>query len=243
MRTVLLLLIPTVALNSFPLFAEEADPKGENSKAEATHSTAEAGAESPNTGQEEGHGEDGEGHGMWQDYFTPEQASQWSLKIAESAVVLLAFWLLAMITRKLVRKAGVKADVDNSVINLLARSVHVALILFGLATALGTFGINVSAIVAGFGLTGFAVGFAVKDAISNLLAGVLILIHRPFSAGDSIKVKSFEGQVRSIDLRYTTLEKEDDKILVPNSILFTDPITIHAQTDVKQSSGNPDQEF
>ena len=98
--------------------------------------------------------------------------------------------------------------------------------VIGLVTALGTLGIDVSAIVASLGLTGFAVGFALKDSISNLLSGVLILIHRPFDVGDTIKVKSFEGLVSTIDLRYTRLERDGEKILVPNSLLFTNPISI-----------------
>ncbi len=105
--------------------------------------------------------------------------------------------------RKVVRKAGVAAGIDSSVINLLARSAHVVLLVIGLVTTLGTLGIDVSAIVASLGLTGFAVGFALKDSISNLLSGVLILIHRPFNVGDTIKVKTFEGLVSAIDLRYT----------------------------------------
>ncbi len=128
--------------------------------------------------------------------------------------------------RKVVRKAGVAAGIDSSVINLLARSAYVVLLVIGLITTLGTLGIDVSGIVASLGLTGFAVSFALKDSISNLLSGMLILIYRPFKVGDTIKVKSFEGRVSTIDLRYTRLERDGEKILVPNSLLFTNPISI-----------------
>ena len=57
----------------------------------------------------------------------------------------------------------------------------------GLVTALGTLGVDVSALVAGLGLTGFALGFAVKDTISNILAGVLLLVYRPFSKKDYVE--------------------------------------------------------
>ena len=141
----------------------------------------------------------------------------WSQKIGVSLLILFVFW---------VRKAGATAGIDSSVINLLARSAHVVLIAVGLVTALGTLGLDVSAIVASLGLTGFAVSFALKDSISNLLSGMLILIYRPFKVGASIKVKTFEGQVTAIDLRYTKLERDGEKILVPNSLLFTNPISI-----------------
>jgi small-conductance mechanosensitive channel len=84
----------------------------------------------------------------------------------------------------------------------------------------------VSALVAGLGLTGFALGFALKDTISNLLSGVLILLYRPFKIGNRIKISGYEGIVVSIDLRYTELDAEGYKILIPNSKLFTDPITV-----------------
>ena len=120
----------------------------------------------------------------------PRQAADWVPKVGSALLILFVFWLLAVVTRKVVRKGGVAAGIDSSVINLLARSAHVLLLVIGLVTTLGTLGIDVSAIVASLGLTGFAVGFALKDSISNLLSGVLILIHRPFKVGDTIKIKT-----------------------------------------------------
>ncbi len=155
----------------------------------------------------------------------------WVEKIGVSVLILIVFWILAIVVRKIIRKAGNATGIDSSVVNLLARVANVGLWIVGLVTALGTVGINVSAIVASLGLTGFAVGFALKDSISNLLSGVLILIYRPFRVGQWISVKSFEGFVMSIDLRYTSLEQGDEKILVPNSLLFTNPISIRSKSE------------
>ena len=118
---------------------------------------------------------------------------------------------------------GVTAPVTGTrviVTNPQQRSIDYSL------TALGTVGINVSALVAGLGLTGFAVGFAFKDTLSNILSGVLILLYRPFIIGDKIKIADFEGEVISIDLRYTTLNAETGRVLIPNSKCFTDPVTV-----------------
>ena len=115
---------------------------------------------------------------------------------------------------------------DQNLIALFTRVSSVMVMIFGLVTALGTVGVDVSALVAGLGLTGFALGFALKDTISNLLSGVLILLYQPFQVGDRIKISSFEGLVVSIDLRYTKLEADSSTVLVPNAKLFTDPITI-----------------
>ena len=158
-------------------------------------------------------------------------AVDWAQQIGLALLILLGFWILAIAIRKIIRKAGGATGIDPNVVNLLARVANVCIWIVGLVTALGTVGIDVSAIVASLGLTGFAVGFALKDSISNLLSGVLILIYRPFRVGQWINVKSFEGTVTVIDLRYTTLEQGEEKILVPNSLLFTNPINIRSKSE------------
>jgi len=109
---------------------------------------------------------------------------------------------------------------------LLASIARISLILLGLITALGTLGVNIMGIVAGLGLTGFALGFALKDSISNLLAGVMILLYRPFEVGDRIDVGGLGGRVTHVNLRYTELESETERVLVPNSKMLTDPIRV-----------------
>jgi small-conductance mechanosensitive channel len=110
---------------------------------------------------------------------------------------------------------------------LLGRAIHFTLLVFGWVTALGTLGLDVTALVAGLGLTGFALGFALRDIISNTLAGVLILLFRPFHRGDHVSVAGAEGVVSEVDLRYTTLVvDEETRVLVPNSTLFTNAIRV-----------------
>ena len=133
---------------------------------------------------------------------------------------------LAKIAKRIITSAAERLKFDGNLTLLLSRTSSITLIIFGFVTALGTLGINVSALVAGLGLTGFALGFALKDTISNLLSGVLILLYRPFEKGNRIKVAGYEGTVVSIDLRYTELDSEGNKVLIPNSKLFTDPITV-----------------
>src|SRR5213083_2396837 len=101
-------------------------------------------------------------------------------------------------------------------------------VLARVVTALGTVGVNVTALVAGLGLTGFALGFAFRDVLSNLLAGLLLLVYRPFARHDLISETGYEGTVAGVDLRYTTLQRDDGKVLIPNSILFTNPIQLRS---------------
>jgi small-conductance mechanosensitive channel len=103
--------------------------------------------------------------------------------------------------------------------------------VLGLVTALGTIGINVAALVAGLGLTGFALGFALKDIISNSLAGILLIIYKPIQHGDHISVAAFRGNVVEINLRYTVLQGDNATIFVPNSTLFTNGITVETRSE------------
>ena len=155
-----------------------------------------------------------------------EHTTLWAPRVGGSIVIFIVFFILAKILKRIIIKGTERLQLDRHLILLLARTGSITLIIFGFITALGTLGINVSALVAGLGLTGFALGFALKDTISNLLSGVLILLYRPFEIGNRIKISGYEGIVVSIDLRYTELDAEGNKILIPNSKLFTDPITV-----------------
>ena len=155
-----------------------------------------------------------------------DEATLWVPRLIGVVVIFVVFFILAKIAKRLITSSAERLKFDANLTLLLSRISSITLIIFGFITVLGTLGINVSALVAALGLTGFALGFALKDTISNLLSGVLILLYRPFERGNCIKISGYEGTVVSIDLRYTELDSEGNKVLIPNSKLFTDPITV-----------------
>ena len=155
-----------------------------------------------------------------------DEGALWVPRVIGVAVIFVVFFTLVKIIKRVITSAAERLKFDRDLTSLLARTSSITLIIFGFVTALGTLGINVSALVAGLGLTGFAIGFALKDAISNLLSGVLILLYRPFKTGNRINISGYEGTVICIDLRYTELDSEGNKVLIPNSKLFTDPVTV-----------------
>jgi len=116
-------------------------------------------------------------------YFVT-QTIHWLPQIVFAIAVFLAFWLVAKGVDKIIKRSGEKTRLDPHIASLIAQTANVVIVILGIVTALGTLGINVSALVAGLGLTGFALGFALKDTISNLLAGMLILIYHPFNIND-----------------------------------------------------------
>jgi small-conductance mechanosensitive channel len=157
------------------------------------------------------------------------------------AIGLLAiFWICANFAKKIFYKIAKTSKAEkHDVFFLLGQTAKILLIIIGLITSLGTLGINVTALVTGLGLTGFALGFALKDALSNLLAGVLIMLYQPFRKGDYISAKNFEGTIVRIDLRYTTLRTEKERILVPNSEMFTNPIRVKEESNTEAMAEKP----
>jgi len=154
------------------------------------------------------------------------QAIGWLPRLGFSVLILFFFWLLIKVASRLIAGVGSRLELDAHLTMLFVRAARVGLWTLGIITSLGTLGVDITALVAGLGLTGFALGFALKDSISNMLAGVLILLYRPFQIGDQITISGFEGKVMSIDLRYTVICSDEKKVLIPNSKLFTEPLIV-----------------
>ena len=147
-------------------------------------------------------------------------------KIIFSICIFIAFWLSGMVFKILIMRMMNKKHSHANISSVLAGIVKNIMLILGLITALGTLGVNISAIVAGLGLTGFAFGFAFKDMLSNFISGILIFIYEPFKLGDIIEVEGKTGKVVDINLRYVTMESEEQKVLIPNSISVSKVISV-----------------
>ncbi|MFN2482864.1 MAG: mechanosensitive ion channel family protein [Pyrinomonadaceae bacterium] len=170
---------------------------------------------------------------------------------AKGALVLLFFWLAAWLGRRLIAYAAPRVKADTGVVLLLSRLYYYSVLVFGVVTALGTAGLNVSALVAGLGLTGFALGFALKDVLSNFVSGVMLLAYRPFHLGDLIEMGEFVGTIETIRIRDTLVRAADGRlIIIPNTKLITEVVLNHSDArrtgripaDAQaQSSASPEQ--
>jgi small conductance mechanosensitive channel len=147
-------------------------------------------------------------------------------RLLAGLLVFVVLWAIAKGVQRVVSRLAAARGLDASLASFLSGTARVVLLFVGAIMALGTMGVDVTALVAGLGLTGFAVGFALKDIISNALSGILILVYKPFRHGDQITVDSHEGRVTDINLRYTVLDVEDKTIFVPNATLFTNVVTV-----------------
>ena len=144
-----------------------------------------------------------------------------------AVVMLIGFWVVGKgISLLIKRLANHRSHQQQALYTLIGRSVGVTITLLGIMCALGTLGINITALVTSLGLVGFAVGFALKDALSNVCAGFMLLMYQPFKLDTSLTIGAVTGKVIDINLRYTTLESEGERVMIPNSTVLTSTIRV-----------------
>lgn len=137
--------------------------------------------------------------------------------------VVLTRILILPIARRLLRKREAESETKHSVLNIVG--VIGYFLSFTVALQAGNFGNLVTIIGAIAAALTVAIGFGMRDQISNLVAGFLIYIYRPFIIGDYIHSQTAEGVVDSINLASTTLlGSSSEKIVVPNSQLTTEEL-------------------
>lgn len=154
--------------------------------------------------------------------------------IVLALIVFLIFFLIAQQVKRLIKRLTLNRRYARNLGLVLGRLAQGITILVGLFVALS---IVIPSFKAGdliqlLGISGVAIGFAFRDILQNFLAGILILLTEPFQINDQIVFKNFEGTVESIETRATTIRTYDGRrIVVPNSELFTNSITVNTAFD------------
>ncbi len=146
-----------------------------------------------------------------------------------AAVILLISYIIGRYTAKAIRALSHRAGQGANVGLLLGRMAVYAVSIFGFLVALSTVFPSFKArdLIQVLGIGGVAVGFAFKDIFQNFLAGVIILVSRPFRIGDIIAVKGFEGTVEDIQTRATMIRTYDNqRVVIPNSTVFTEEVKV-----------------
>lgn len=140
-----------------------------------------------------------------------------------------------------------KKHPDSALINLmpiLSRIIKVVIVFIILASFLQSFGYNVNSLIAGFGITGLAVGFAAKEAIGNVFGSIGLLADRVYKVGDYIAFDGYEGTVTEINFRSTTIKTITGfEVNIPNNLLANNEITNYAKATERRIDLTIDIEY
>src|SRR3989440_2582135 len=147
------------------------------------------------------------------------------LKSAGAVLIVIVFYFAARLTRSLARKELVRVKADPQVILLVSRITFLAGLLIGFIAGFTVLFGSPALVFGGFGFLALAISLAFQDILKNFIAGIFLLLERPFRLGDEITVDNHTGVVENIEMRTTTLRTtEGEQVLVPNSLVYTGTI-------------------
>ncbi|QTA07934.1 small-conductance mechanosensitive channel MscS [Escherichia albertii] len=141
----------------------------------------------------------------------------YAVNIVAALAIIIIGLIVARVFSNAVNRLMISRKIDVTVADFLSALVRYAIIAFTLIAALGRVGVQTASIIAVLGAAGLAVGLALQGALSNLAAGVLLVLFRPFRAGEYVDLGGVAGTVLSVQIFSTTMRTADGKIIViPN---------------------------
>jgi small conductance mechanosensitive channel len=159
----------------------------------------------------------------------------WATNILLAIVILLVGLWIANKVRKIIVGISRKHDqVDDTLFRFLGSMARYLILAFVFIAVLNRFGVQTASIIALLGAAGLAIGLALQGAMSNLAAGVMLLIFRPYKVDDFIEAASRFGKVREIDMFTTILQTFDNQqVIIPNSQIWGAQIINHSHHPIR----------
>lgn len=159
----------------------------------------------------------------------------WLIKIALAAAIFLvgrviAKWLVDVLAKLLRRSA-----MDDMLVEFVSHIAYALLLVFVVLAALEKLGVNTTSALAVLGAAGLAIGLALQGSLSNFAAGVMLIVFRPFKAGDFVEAGGVSGVVECIRIFSTTMRTGDNKeVIVPNGQIYDDTIINYSARDTRR---------
>ena len=157
-------------------------------------------------------------------------ALDWATNILLALVILfIGLWLASSVNKMVIGISKKHAQLDDTLFRFLGSVARYIILAFVIIAVLNRFGVQTASIVALLGAAGLAIGLALQGAMSNLAAGVMLLIFRPYKVGDFIDAAGRFGNVTEIDMFTTILQTFDNQqIIIPNSQIWGAQIINHS---------------
>ncbi|MEQ8839563.1 MAG: mechanosensitive ion channel family protein [Acidimicrobiales bacterium] len=146
----------------------------------------------------------------------------------QAAIVLVAAVVLARVLRIVIRRAFARSPADDFLGDLIGRIAAYVTVAVGIVYSLEGLGVAIAPILGALGIAGIAIAFALQDILENFVAGIILQLRRPFTAGDEIESCDHEGTVASVDARTVTVRTPDGELVrLPSAEVIKNPIINH----------------
>jgi small conductance mechanosensitive channel len=155
----------------------------------------------------------------------------YGLRIVGAIIILVLGWVTARLLFTAIERLCLKSSrIDQTIMIFLANGARYSVLVFTFVAVLTTFGIATTSFVAVLGALGIAIGLALQGTLSNLAAGIMLILFRPFHIGDEIEAGGVVGTTRVINLFYTEIDNGDNvRVVIPNGKLWGEIVRIHSR--------------
>jgi small conductance mechanosensitive channel len=162
--------------------------------------------------------------------------TNYGLRVLGAIVILIGGWVTARLAYAgMVRLCGRSPRIDRTVTLFLANGARYCVLIFTIVAVLTSFGIATTSIVAVLGATGLAIGLALQGTLSNLAAGIMLVVFRPFHVGDRIEGGGVVGSIREINLFYSELDTDENiRVVFPNGLLWGHVVKVPSRNDTER---------
>ncbi|KAA3654659.1 MAG: mechanosensitive ion channel family protein [Proteobacteria bacterium] len=162
-------------------------------------------------------------------------ATDWGLNLLFALVIfIVGRWLVGgavAIARRVLGRTGMDEMLSHFVLSIL----HGVLLLVIVIAALNRLGVDTTSLVALIGAAGLAIGLSLQDSLKNFAAGVMLIVFRPFKAGDFVEAGGTTGVVEKINIFSSTFRTPDNReIVVPNGAIYADVITNYSARETRR---------
>ncbi len=171
------------------------------------------------------------------DFLTLEFMMSAVGSVFAAAGILILGWIVSAWLQGRVRALGRKhANLDDMLFDFLAAIVRYLVLGFAILFVLNTFGVETTSIVAVIGAAGLAVGLALQGTLSNIAAGVMLILFRPIKLEDFVDVGGTMGTVKSLNLNFTELaDVSNAQVIIPNAQVWGNVITNYSANDKRRA--------
>ena len=160
----------------------------------------------------------------------------YGLRVVGAIIILVIGWILSRLLYNGIRKLCARSQrLDQTITLFLANGARYLVLVFTFSAVLSTFGIATTSFVAVLGALGIAIGLALQGTLSNLAAGIMLVLFRPFRIGDRIEAGGLVGTAREINLFYSELDTDDNvRVIFPNGKLWGDIVKVPSRNDTER---------
>ena len=167
---------------------------------------------------------------MFETYLLP-----WAANLAIAAAIFIAGRWAAKLILALVRRLLERSGMDEMLSHFICSILNGVLLLVIIVAALDRLGVDTTSLVALLGAAGLAIGLSLQDSLKNFAAGVMLIVFRPFEAGDFVEAAGTTGVVERINIFSSTFRTPDNReIIIPNGAIYSGVITNYSARETRR---------